>query len=74
MGLEKCIIPRYYFLDIIININMSTGKLSITLCLLLGVVLSVQTPSNGMSQFYSDYRQGIAYKKGLTFQATIWPQ
>jgi hypothetical protein len=53
---------------------MSTGKLSIFLCLLVATALSGSTPTNPVSQFFSDFRQGIAYKKGLTFQATIWPE
>lgn len=53
---------------------MSTGKLSISLCLLVVLAWSASTPSNPVSQFYSDFRQGIAYKKGLTFRATIWPE
>jgi hypothetical protein len=53
---------------------MSTGKLSIFVCALLVIVLSDATSYNTVSQFYSDYRQAIGFKKGLTFQATIWPQ
>lgn len=53
---------------------MSTGKLAIVLCALLAIALSGSTPSNPVSQYYSDYRQGFVVKKGLTFQATIWPQ
>ena len=39
----------------------------------LAVALCRTTPSNPVSQYFSDYRQGIAYKRGLTFQATVWP-
>ena len=43
------------------------GKTFIALCLLLAVGFCVE-------QYYSDYRQGVAAKKGLTFQATVWPE
>lgn len=33
-----------------------------------------QLAINGVSQYYSDYRQSVTYKKGLTFEATIWPE
>ena len=33
---------------------------------------SLQT--NGVSQYYSDFRQAVTYKKGLTFEATIFPE
>lgn len=52
---------------------MSTGKLVILTCLLLALAHSGPTPSNPVSQYFSDYRQGIAYKRGLTFRATVWP-
>lgn len=52
---------------------MSTGKLALALCVLFAIILAAPTPSNPVPQYYSDYRQGYAYKKGLTFQATIWP-
>lgn len=63
---------RYYFLDNI-NMSVSIGKVSIFLCVFFVLALNSKTPSNPVSQFFSDYRQGIAYKKGLTFQATVWP-
>ena len=46
---------------------MAVGRTIIVLCMLLGVGLSV-------SQYYSDYRQSVSAKKGLTFQATVWPE
>lgn len=46
---------------------MAFGKKLLALCLLL--VLSVC-----VEQYFSDYRQGFASKKGLTFQATVWPE
>lgn len=46
---------------------MAVGKTLITLSLLLVLGLCV-------GQYYSDHRQGIVSKKGLTFQATIWPE
>lgn len=30
--------------------------------------------TNGVSQYYTDYRQAVTYKKGLTFEATIFPE
>jgi hypothetical protein len=30
--------------------------------------------TQGVSQYFSDYRQAVTYKKGLTFEATIWPE
>lgn len=53
---------------------MSAYAKSILVCLLLGLAVGSSTPSNPVQQFYSDFRQGIAYKKGLTFTATIWPE
>lgn len=73
-GWEECLIRRYNFLDIIINKIMSTGKLAIVLCALLAIALTGTTPSNPLPQYYSDYRTGSVIKKGLTFQATVWPQ
>ena len=58
---------RYYFLDIIVKYTMSIGKQCILLCLFLGLSLCV-------SEYFSDYRQGFGIKKGLTFQATVWPE
>lgn len=46
---------------------MKTGKSILVLCLLLATVCTID-------QFYSDNREGIKSKKGLTFQATIWPE
>ena len=43
------------------------GKALIALCLLLAL-------GHCSYQFFSDYRQAASYKKGLTFQATIWPE
>lgn len=43
------------------------GKTLITLCLLMALGLCA-------NQFFSDYRQGVVAKKGLTFQATVWPE
>ena len=33
-----------------------------------------QLAINGVSQYYTDYRQAATYKKGMTFEATIWPE
>jgi hypothetical protein len=52
---------------------MSKIKLGLLLCLLIAAATTQATPSNPTSQFFSDYRQGIGYKKGLTFEATVWP-
>jgi len=46
---------------------MAVGKTLLALCLLLVCGLCVE-------QYFSDYRQGFVSKKGLTFQATIWPE
>lgn len=46
---------------------MALSKQLIAACLLLVLTASVE-------QYYSDYRQGFAAKKGLTFQATVWPE
>jgi len=46
---------------------MRIAKNLILLCVLFCLAISVE-------QFYSDYRQSIANKKGLTFEATIWPE
>ena len=52
---------------------MSTGKLVVLTCLLLALASTNNAPSNPVSQYFSDYRQSIAFKRGLTFRATIWP-
>jgi hypothetical protein len=52
---------------------MSKLKLGLLVSCLMVAVINSSTPSNPTSQFFSDYRQGIAYKKGLTFEATVWP-
>jgi hypothetical protein len=46
---------------------MAVGKTLLTLCLLLALGLCV-------TEYFSDYRQGFVSKKGLTFQATVWPE
>lgn len=46
---------------------MALGRKVLLICLLLAVGLCVE-------QYYSDYRQGFGAKKGLTFQATVWPE
>jgi hypothetical protein len=37
------------------------------------LLLSIYRVSS-VEQFYNDFTQGYAAKKGLTFEATIWPQ
>lgn len=46
---------------------MAVARKVLLLCLLFAASLCVE-------QYYSDYRQGFAAKKGLTFQATVWPE
>jgi hypothetical protein len=43
------------------------GKNWLLLTLLIGACLCVE-------HFYSDYRQNVVGKKGLTFKATVWPE
>jgi hypothetical protein len=46
---------------------MAHAKHFIVLALLLATTLSVQ-------QYYSDYQDAITSKKGLTFEASVWPE
>lgn len=58
---------------IIYKLVMSNFKQGLILILLIVLAINQKTPENSVSEFFSDYRQGVAYKKGLTFQATVWP-
>lgn len=46
---------------------MGFVKKCLLMCLLMVAGMCVE-------QYFSDYRQGFAAKKGLTFQATVWPE
>lgn len=46
---------------------MVHAKNFILLALLLATTLCVQ-------QYYSDYKDAITSKKGLTFEASVWPE
>ena len=46
---------------------MISEKRFALICMLLAVSVCVD-------DYYSDYREGISVKKGLTLQATVWPQ
>jgi hypothetical protein len=53
---------------------MTAAKIGIFMCLLMALTFSANTPSNPVVEYFSDYRQGFSYKKGLTFEATVWPK
>ena len=46
---------------------MAQAKKLVLLALVLATTLCVQ-------QYYSDYKKAFTVKKGLTFEATVWPE